>query len=99
MRLGPRYTPSPVPLEGVIGVWTAANTRGGLSLAGGQVTLTPDYLVFTPWDVSRELKLLEQLLTESGVPHVGGADKLIKQSKVLEAVAIPLKDVAGIRQR
>jgi hypothetical protein len=98
VRLGGGYTASPVPVEGALGVWTAANTRGGLSLAGGQVTLLPDCLVFTPWDVSGERELLVKLLTKAGVPHVGDVDKLITQSKLLEPVVVPLQQIESLEQ-
>jgi hypothetical protein len=96
LRLGLRYTPSPVPLDGVLGVWTAANTRGGLSLSGGQVTLTPDYLVFTPWDVSREAELLAKLMTSGGASQVGDVDKLVKSSGLLKPAVMPLRQLANI---
>jgi hypothetical protein len=62
------------------------------------VTLLPEYLVFTPWDVSRERALLVELLTKVGVPHVGDVDKLITQSKLLEPVVLPLQQIESLEE-
>jgi hypothetical protein len=95
---GPRYKPSPMDLEGVVGTWTAANTRGGLALAGGQVVLTPTHLVFSPWDMDRTRAWLAKGLKIAGVPYVGQVDKLITASKLLEPVAISLDQIGGVQQ-
>jgi hypothetical protein len=95
---GGEYKPSPVPLEGVVGAWTAANTRSGLSLAGGKVILTQDYLVFTPWDMDRTREWLFKLLAKAGAPdYVGKIDDLITKSRILEPVAIPLSKIDSIQ--
>jgi hypothetical protein len=92
----PKYKPAPVPLEGVRGVWTAANTKGGLSLAGGQALITKDHLVFTPWDMDKTREWLFKLLSKAGAPEwVGRIDELIDESKLLEPVAIPLTEITG----
>ena len=36
-----------------------------------EVVLTSEYLVFTPWDLSKTRAFLVKLLTKAGVPHVG----------------------------
>jgi hypothetical protein len=85
-RFMPEYRPPPVPLEGVRGVWTAANTKGGLSLAGGQAIVTKDHLAFT----------LFKLLNTAGAPGwVGKINELIDESKLLGPAAIPLSEIAG----
>jgi hypothetical protein len=92
----PKYKPAPVPLEGVRGIWTAANTRGGLALAGGQAILTKAHLVFTPWDMDKTREWLFKLLNMAGAPDwVGKIDELITASKLLEPVGIPLTEVTG----
>jgi hypothetical protein len=94
--LGGRYEPSPVPIEGALGTWTAANTRGGLSLAGGRVILTGDHLVFTPWDMDETREWLFKGLSKAGAPgYVGKIDDLISASKLLEPVAFPVSEIAG----
>ena len=50
--LTPRYTPAPVNVDGAIGRWSAARTASGSSLAGGEIIVTRDHLVFTPWDMA-----------------------------------------------
>lgn len=79
-------------LEGVIGVWTAARTRG-ISLAGGEVVLARDHLVFSPWDMDKTRAFLVQWLPKAGVPYVGTADKLLSASKLLEPVVMPVADI------
>lgn len=96
-RLGPRYTPSPVPLEGVRGIWTAANTRGGVALAGGQAVLTDTHLVFSPWDLDKTRTWLFKLLGTAGAPGwVGKIDELITKSRLLEPVAVPLAEIERV---
>ena len=96
--LGARYKPPPVPMEGVHGVWSAANTRGGLSLAGGQVALTNQHLVFSPWDMDQTRKWLFKLLGRAGAPGwVGKIDDLITKSRLLEPVAIPLGEIRDVQ--
>jgi hypothetical protein len=94
---GPKYTPAPVPLDGVIGRWPAARTASGLAVAGGEVILTRDYLVFTPWDMTRSRDFLGKLLGGAGVPHVGDVNKLLTTSKLLEPVAIPLSQISRVQ--
>jgi hypothetical protein len=94
---GPKYTPAPVPLDGVIGRWTAARTASGLSVAGGEVVLTTSYLVFTPWDMTQTRDFLIKLLSGVGVPHVGDINKLLTASKLLEPIAIPLSQIANVQ--
>jgi hypothetical protein len=79
-------------LEGVIGSWTAARMRG-VSLAGGEVVLARDHLVFSPWDMDKTRAFLVQWLSKAGVPHVGTADKLLSASKLLEPVVLPVSDI------
>jgi len=97
--LTPRYTPAPVDVEGAIGRWIAARTSSGLSIAGGQIILTRDYLVFTPWDMTKTRQYLVKLLGAAGVPHVGDIDRLLTASKLLEPVAISLNQIASIQPR
>jgi len=95
-NLGGSYQPWPVPVEGARGIWTAANTRGGLALAGGHVALTDTHLAFSPWNMDDTRKWLFKLLAEAGAPGwVGKIDKLITASKLLDPVAIPLTEVAS----
>lgn len=94
---GPHYTPSPVELRDVIGPWTAAKTRGGLAFAGGQVVLTPEYLVFTPWDMDQTRAWLVKGLSKAGFPYAGQIDQLITASKLLEPVAIPLNTITSVQ--
>ena len=94
---GPAYKPSPVPVEGVVGIWTGANTRGGLSMAGGQVVLTRDYLIFTPWDLDQTRAWLVKWLGKAGAPQAGKVDDLLTKSKLLDAVAIPLSHISGVQ--
>jgi hypothetical protein len=93
----PHYTPAPVPLDGVVGRWTAARMAAGLAAAGGEVILTKEYLVFTPWDMAKTREYLSKLLTAAGVPHVGDVDKLLTATKLLEPVAIPLNRIATVQ--
>jgi hypothetical protein len=79
-------------LEGVIGSWTAARTRG-ISLAGGEVVLARDHLVFSPWDMDKTRAFLVQWLSKAGVPHIGTADKLLSASKLLDPVVLPVADI------
>jgi hypothetical protein len=95
--LGPRYRPHSVELEGVRGIWSAANTRGGLSLAGGQAALTEHHLSFSPWDLDETRKWLFKLLGKAGAPAwVGKIDDLITKSGLLEPVAIPLTAITHV---
>jgi hypothetical protein len=94
---GPKYTPAPVPVEGAIGRWTAARTSSGLAIAGGEVVLTSEYLVFTPWDMTQTRAFLVKLLSSAGVPHVGDVDKLLTASKLLEPIAVRLAQIALIQ--
>jgi hypothetical protein len=94
---GPHYTPSPVELQDIVGAWTAANTRGGLALAGGQVILTPQYLVFTPWDMDQTRAWLFKGLSKAGFSYAGQIDKLISASRLLEPVVIPLNAIAAVQ--
>ena len=96
-KRGPAYEPSPVPIDGVVGMWHGAKTRGGLSLAGGQVVLTRDYLVFSPWDMDQTRAWLVKLLGMAGVPHVGSVDALLTKTKILDPVAIPVSTISGIQ--
>ena len=93
--LEPHYTSSPVELQDVIGAWTAANTRGGLALAGGKVVLTPQFLVFTPWDMDQTRAWLVKGLSKAGFEYAGQIDKLITASKLLEPVAVPVEAIAS----
>jgi hypothetical protein len=93
--LEPHYTASPVEVQDVIGAWTAANTRGGLALAGGQVILTPQHLVFTPWDMDETRAWLVKGLSKAGFAYAGQIDKLITASKLLEPVAVPVGAIAS----
>jgi len=96
--VGARYKPWPVPVEGVRGVWSAANTRGGLSLAGGHIALTDEHLVFSPWDMDQTREWLFKLLSMAGAPGwVGKIDELITRSRLLEPVAIPLADIGDVQ--
>lgn len=95
--LMPRYTPAPVDVEGAIGRWTAARTASGLAIAGGEIVLTREHLVFTPWDMTRTREFLVKLLSGAGVPHVGDLDKLLKASKLLEPIAIPLSQIVTVQ--
>jgi hypothetical protein len=81
-------------LDGVAGAWTAARTRG-VSLAGGQVVLARDYLVFSPWDMDKTRAFLVKWLTKAGVPYLAELDKLISATKLLEPVVLPVSDLAG----
>jgi hypothetical protein len=96
-RRGPAYKVSPVPVSGVVGVWHGAKTSGGLALAGGQVVLTRDYLIFSPWDMDQTRAWLVRLLSMAGVPHVASANALLTQSRILEPVAIPVSTIAGVQ--
>jgi hypothetical protein len=96
-RLGPRYKPHPIDIDGVRGIWTGAKTQGGLSLAGGQVAVTDDHLSFSPWDLDDTRKWLFTLLGKAGAPDwVGKIDDLITKSRLLEPVAIPLAAIADV---
>lgn len=94
--LMPRYKPAPVNVDGAIGRWTAARTASGLAIAGGEVVLTEQHLVFTPWDMTKTRGFLVKLLSMSGVPYVGDADKLLSASKLLEPVAVPLANITKL---
>lgn len=94
----PRYKPSPVPIDGALGVWTAARTMGGgFSVAGGLAIVTQQHLVFTPWDMDQTRAWLVKFLSKAGAPSiVGKIDDLISKSKLLEPVAIPRADISSI---
>ena len=64
-----------------------------VSLAGGEVVLARDHLVFSPWDMDKTRAFLVQWLSKAGVPHVGTADKLLTASKLLEPVVLPVADI------
>lgn len=96
-RSPPTYTPSPVDIEGVVGAWTAARTKGGLSLTGGRVVLGRDWLVSSPWDMDQTRAWLAKWLGKAGVPHLGDIDKLISAPKLLEPVAIPVSSIASVQ--
>jgi hypothetical protein len=97
-RFGPRYKPHAVVIDGVRGIWSAANTRAGLSLAGGQVAVTDEYLSFSPWDLDETRKWLFKLLSEAGAPTwVGKIDDLITKSRLLEPVAIPVAAIGDVQ--
>jgi hypothetical protein len=98
-RFMPKYKPTPVPLEGVRGVWTGANTKGGFSLAGGQVIITKDHLAFSPWDMDETRKWLFKLLDLADAPGwVGKIDVLIEKSKLLDPVAIPRAEIVSAQE-
>jgi hypothetical protein len=78
-------------------MWHGAKTRGGLALAGGQVVLTRDYLVFSPWDMDQTRAWLVKLLGMAGVPFVGPVNALLTQTKILEPVAIPVSAIARVQ--
>jgi hypothetical protein len=86
-----------VDVDGAIGRWSAARTASGLSIAGGEIILTRDHLVFTPWDLTKTREYLVKLLTGAGVPHVGDLDKVLTASKLLEPVAIPLSQISMVQ--
>jgi hypothetical protein len=93
----PRYKPSPIPVEGVVGVWTAARTSGGFSLAGGQVVLTAQHLIFSPWDMDQAREWLLRFLGAAGAPPMASKiDQLITKSRLLEPVALPLEDITSV---
>jgi hypothetical protein len=94
---GPDYKRPLLELEGVVGVWTAARTGlGGLSLAGGQVVLARDHLVFSPWDMDDTRAFLVKWLGKAGVPHLGTVDQLLTATKLLEPVVLPVADIAKV---
>ena len=96
--IGGRYEPWPVSMAGLRGIWTAANTRGGFSLAGGQVAVTDSYLVFSPWDLDKTREWLFSLLGKAGAPAwVDKIDELITATKLLEPVAMPLAEIDAAR--
>ena len=98
MFLGSRggdYKRPLLELDGVIGAWTAARTRG-VALAGGEIVLARDYLVFSPWDMDKTRAFLIKWLSKAGVPHVGTADKLLSASKLLEPVVLPVADIERV---
>lgn len=96
--LRPRYAESPVGLEGVIGAWTAARMGGGFALSGGQIVLTSEYLVFSPWDMDQTRKWLVQGLSRAGAgAWPGKIDQLITKSGLLEPVVIPLNAVRCVQ--
>ena len=92
---GGEYKRPLLELEGVIGAWTAARMRG-VSLAGGEIVLARDHLVFSPWDMDKTRAFLVQWLSKAGVPHVGTADKLLTASKLLEPVVLPVADIERV---
>lgn len=83
-------------VEGAIGRWTSARTASGASIAGGEIILTEEHLVFTPWDMTKTRAFLVKLLTKAGVPYVGVVDKLLSATKLLEPIAIPLTEITGL---
>jgi hypothetical protein len=94
--LTPRYKPSPVSIDGVIGLWSAGRTFGGLSASGGQIALTRRHLVFSPWDMDQTRQWLFGLLGKTGAPDlVGKIDDFIAKTKLLEPVAIPRADIGN----
>lgn len=94
---GPEYKRPVLELEGVVGAWTAARTSaGGLAMAGGQVVLARDYLVFSPWDMDDTRAFLVKWLGKAGVPHLGPLNDLISATKLLEPVVLPVGDIASV---
>jgi hypothetical protein len=70
---------------------------GGVSLAGGEVVLAREYLVFSPWDMDDTRAFLVKWLGEAGVAHLGTVDKLITATKLLEPVVLPVADIANVQ--
>src|SRR5215218_5416861 len=68
-----------------------------MAAAGGEVILTPEHLVFTPWDMTKTREFLVKLLGRAGVPHVGDLDKLLGATRLLEPVAVPLSQVSSVQ--
>jgi hypothetical protein len=93
---GPSYKRPEMELEGVVGAWTAARTNSGLSVSGGQVVLTRDHLVFSPWDMDATRAFLVRWLGKAGVPHLGTIDKLLDATGLLEPVVLPLAEVVRV---
>ena len=95
---GPDYKRPLLELDGVVGAWTAARTgMGGLSLAGGEVVLAREHLVFSPWDMDDTRAFLVKWLGKAGVPHLGTVDKLLTGTKLLEPVVLPVADIANVQ--
>lgn len=93
----PKYKPSPTSVEGALGPWTASRTFGGFAVAGGQVLITKEHLVFTPWDMDQTRKWLFKALALAGAPsYVGKIDMLLSKTKLLEPVAIPLAAIVRV---
>jgi hypothetical protein len=93
---GPDYKRPLLELDGVVGAWTASRTgMGGLALAGGEVVLARDHLVFSPWDMDDTRAFLVKWLGKAGVPHLGTVDKLLTATRLLEPVVLPVADIAN----
>jgi hypothetical protein len=95
---GPGYKRADIQVDGAVGSWTATRTGGGgLALAGGQVVLGDQWLVFSPWDLDRTRQWLVTWLGKAGIPQLGNVDKLIGQTKLLDPVVVAVADVASAR--
>jgi hypothetical protein len=91
----PTYKSPALALEDVAGVWTAARMRH-VSLAGGQVVLTREHLIFSPWNLDQTRNWLVTWLGKAGVPRVDTVDDLLSASKLLEPVVVPIAQVADV---
>jgi hypothetical protein len=91
------YKRHAVPIGGARGFWSAANTRGGVALAGGHVAITDEYLSFSPWDLDGTRKWLFNVLGKASAPAwVGNIDDLITRGRVHEPVAIPISAIREV---
>jgi hypothetical protein len=92
-RFGPTHTTSALAADGILGAWTVAATHGGVPDASAQVVLTHDHLIFTPWDTDETRAWLASGLTAGRMPFVGRLDRQIAASKLVEPVAISLREI------
>jgi hypothetical protein len=72
--------------------WTAARTKGGLSIAGGQIVLTDDALVFSPWDLNETKNWLAREPSEIE-PSTGDTNRFLPPENLLEPVAVPFREI------
>lgn len=93
---GPQYMPSPVGTTRALGAWYGANKKGGLSLSGGLVILTPIYVVFTPWNMDQTRQWLVAGGRVFGIPLVGLVNSLITASGLLEPVVIETSAITNL---
>lgn len=83
--------------QGVLGVYAAAERRGGISLSGGRLVLTNQALIFCPMDLAQAKKAVDLVITAGQIP---GGDLISKFASLGRdsVLAVPLANIATVEQ-